>query len=89
MARVVHYDGFDAGPEVAAGRPALYRDPWYAWGQADVLTSMTEGTLQMADASVAKVYGTEFFLELYRLLGEIVVFTHAREVREYEVSEIR
>ncbi|MDP6978574.1 MAG: acyl-CoA dehydrogenase family protein [Myxococcota bacterium] len=39
------------------------------WKQA---WAMTEGNLQMADASVAKVYGTEFFLEHYRLLGEIV-----------------
>jgi alkylation response protein AidB-like acyl-CoA dehydrogenase len=39
------------------------------WKQA---WAMTEGTLQMADASVAKVYGTEFFIELYRLLLEIM-----------------
>ena len=39
------------------------------WKQA---WEMSRGHLQMADASVAKVYGTEFFLELYRLLGEIV-----------------
>lgn len=39
------------------------------WKQA---WAMDRGTLQMADASVAKVYGTEFFLEVYRLLMEIV-----------------
>jgi alkylation response protein AidB-like acyl-CoA dehydrogenase len=39
------------------------------WKQA---WAMTEGSLSMADASVAKVYGTEFFLEHYRLLGEIL-----------------
>lgn len=39
------------------------------WKQA---WAMTEGTLSMADASVAKVYGSEFFLELYRLLGEVL-----------------
>ncbi|MEM8500136.1 MAG: acyl-CoA dehydrogenase family protein [Pseudomonadota bacterium] len=39
------------------------------WKQA---WAMDKGTLQMADASVAKVYGTEFFLENYRLLMEIV-----------------
>jgi alkylation response protein AidB-like acyl-CoA dehydrogenase len=39
------------------------------WKQA---WAMAEGTLQMADASVAKVYGTEFFIELYRLLLEIM-----------------
>ncbi len=34
--------------------------------------AMTEGTLQMADASAAKVYGSEAFIEVFRLLGEIV-----------------
>jgi 3-oxocholest-4-en-26-oyl-CoA dehydrogenase alpha subunit len=34
--------------------------------------AMTEGALDMADASAAKVYGSEFFVEVYRLLGEIV-----------------
>ena len=38
------------------------------WKQA---WAMTENTLSMADASAAKVYGTEFFVELYRLLQEI------------------
>ena len=39
------------------------------WKQA---WQMAQGTLQMADASVAKVYGTEFFIELYRILGEVL-----------------
>ena len=34
--------------------------------------AMTAGTLDMADASAAKVYGSEFFIEVYRLLGEIL-----------------
>ncbi len=34
--------------------------------------AMTEGALGMAEASAAKVYGTEFFVELYRLLLEIM-----------------
>ena len=33
---------------------------------------MTEEKLKMEDASVAKVYGSEFFIEAYRLLMEIV-----------------
>lgn len=49
-----------------AGLEALklicYRQAW----------SMTVGELSMQDASAAKVYGTEFFVELYRLLGEIL-----------------
>ncbi|TNF36639.1 MAG: acyl-CoA dehydrogenase [Gammaproteobacteria bacterium] len=39
-----------------------YRQAW----------SMTVGELSMQDASAAKVYGTEFFVELYRLLGEVL-----------------
>jgi len=34
--------------------------------------AMTQGTLQMADASAAKVFGSEAFIELYRLMGEVV-----------------
>ena len=34
--------------------------------------AMTEGTLDMADASAAKVYGSENMIEVYRLLGEIL-----------------
>ena len=33
---------------------------------------MTTNKLDMADASVAKVYGSEFFIEAYRLLMEII-----------------
>jgi alkylation response protein AidB-like acyl-CoA dehydrogenase len=35
-------------------------------------SEMTRGNLPMEDASAAKVYGTEFFVELYRHLGEIL-----------------
>ncbi|MFP4317296.1 MAG: multicopper oxidase domain-containing protein [Desulfovibrionales bacterium] len=49
MARVVHYEGFTPDPETAAVRPQLYHDPWYFWGEADLLSSMTEGFLRMAD----------------------------------------
>ncbi len=43
MARVVHYEKFTLGPQLAAVRPNLYRDPWYFWGRADVLSNMTGG----------------------------------------------
>ena len=49
MARVVHYENYDPGPEVAAIRPNLYKDSWYFWGEADVLTNMTEGFLTTAN----------------------------------------
>ena len=39
------------------------------WKQA---WAMDQGALDMAHASVAKVYGTEFFVELYRLLLEVM-----------------
>ena len=51
---------------VRAGIEALklicYKQAW----------AMTEGQLDMADASVAKVYGSEFFIEVYRLLSEVL-----------------
>jgi alkylation response protein AidB-like acyl-CoA dehydrogenase len=51
---------------VRAGVEALklvcYKQAW----------AMTAGTLDMADASAAKVYGSEFFIEVYRLLGEVI-----------------
>jgi alkylation response protein AidB-like acyl-CoA dehydrogenase len=34
--------------------------------------AMTEGTLDMADASAAKVYGSDYFIEAYRALSEII-----------------
>jgi CopA family copper-resistance protein len=45
MARVVHYDNYDPGPEVAEIRSNIFKDTWYFWGEADVLTNMTEGFL--------------------------------------------
>jgi FtsP/CotA-like multicopper oxidase with cupredoxin domain len=49
MARVVHYDSFPLDPQLAAVRPKLYKDPWYFWGQADVLSNMTEGFLMLSN----------------------------------------
>jgi CopA family copper-resistance protein len=49
MARVVHYEGFTLDPQLAAIRPKLYKDSWYFWGQADVLSNMTEGFLMLSN----------------------------------------
>jgi hypothetical protein len=49
MARVVHYEGFALDPQLAAVRPKLYKDSWYFWGQADVLSNMTEGFLMLSN----------------------------------------
>ncbi len=43
MARVVHYEKFTLSPQLAEVRPNLYKDSWYFWGRADVLSNMTEG----------------------------------------------
>jgi len=52
--------------KVTAGTEALKLLCWkQAW-------AMSKGELNMADASVAKVYGSEFFIEAYRLLMEII-----------------
>lgn len=51
---------------VRAGVEALklvsYKQAW----------AMSAGELDMADASAAKVYGSEFFIEAYRLFGEVI-----------------
>jgi CopA family copper-resistance protein len=49
MARVVHYEGFTLDPQLALVRPNLYKDIWYFWGQADVLSNMTEGFLTLSN----------------------------------------
>ena len=49
MARVIHYDNYDPGPEVGIIRPNIYKDSWYFWGEADVLTNMTEGFLMFSN----------------------------------------
>lgn len=43
MARVIHYEYFLLPPELAPLRPRLYRDPWYFWGEADILSNMSTG----------------------------------------------
>lgn len=48
MAGVVHYEGFTLNPSLAALRPQMFRDSWYSWGQADVLSNMTQGTLTLS-----------------------------------------
>jgi len=49
MASVVHYEGFTVTPHLAAIRPELYKDLWYFWGQADVLSNMTKGFLTLSN----------------------------------------
>jgi alkylation response protein AidB-like acyl-CoA dehydrogenase len=41
----------------------------FNWQQA---WAMTNGTLDFAEASAVKVYGTEFYVECYRLLLEVL-----------------
>lgn len=49
MARVVHYEGYSIESGLASIRPMLYKDPWYFWGEADVLSNMTEGFLSLSN----------------------------------------
>jgi CopA family copper-resistance protein len=49
MARVVHYEGFEIDPALAALRHNLYMDPWFFRGEADVLSNMSEGFLMLSD----------------------------------------
>ena len=49
MARVIHYEGYQPDPEVAATRLNLFKESWYLGGEADVLSNMTEGALTLSD----------------------------------------
>ena len=49
MARVIEYEGFAVEPQLAALRPGLSHEAWYAWGQAEILSNMTEGYLRLAN----------------------------------------
>jgi CopA family copper-resistance protein len=51
MARVVHYEGFTPNPDTAAVQYKLYKDPWYFWGEADVISNMTSGLLTLSNSS--------------------------------------
>lgn len=53
MARLVHYQGFDPAPEVDEVRNKLYKDPFFFYGQADVLSSMTEGMLTFVNSRLS------------------------------------
>ena len=48
MARVLHYENFSIDPKVAALRPRLFKDVWYFWGEAEVLSNMTEGAVTVS-----------------------------------------
>lgn len=49
MAQVIHYEDFTLDPGLAGIRQNLYKDPWYIFGRADVLTNMTEGFLKLSN----------------------------------------
>jgi CopA family copper-resistance protein len=50
MARVIHYDNFVPPPEVVGIRSRLYLDHWYFWGEAAMVSNMTEGFLRTANS---------------------------------------
>lgn len=43
MARVLHYEGSKMDPDIASIRHNLFRDNWYAWADASLLSNMTDG----------------------------------------------
>ncbi|MEN8264254.1 MAG: multicopper oxidase domain-containing protein [Nitrospirota bacterium] len=49
MARIVHYEGTELDPQIAAIRPNLFKEHWYLWADASILTQMTEGQIVAAD----------------------------------------
>jgi hypothetical protein len=49
MARMIHYENFSINPQLETIRPNLYKDSWYFWGQADILSNMTKGFLTLSN----------------------------------------
>ena len=49
MARVLHYDGYQPDSEVVSIQSNLFKESWYFWGEADVISNMTEGVLTLSD----------------------------------------
>jgi hypothetical protein len=49
MARVIHYDGYQPDPGVADVQHKLFKESWHVLGEADLLSSMTEGALNLSN----------------------------------------
>ena len=49
MARLIHYENFEMPDSVVDFRPKLYKDSWYFWAKAEVLSNMTEGFVRAAN----------------------------------------
>ncbi|HSH12508.1 MAG TPA: multicopper oxidase domain-containing protein, partial [Desulfurivibrionaceae bacterium] len=52
MARLVHYQDFQPGPEVLAIRSRLYEEHWYSQAEGEVLSNMSEGMLALAKTRI-------------------------------------
>jgi CopA family copper-resistance protein len=83
MARVVHYDNYDPGPEVAAIRPNIYKDAWYFWGEADVLTNMTDGMLTTANIRNMLTFAWEVGWHEVEETEWEGIFTYSRYVNRF------
>jgi hypothetical protein len=49
MARKLHYQNFNPSNEVQKIQKNLFKDPWYVWGEAEILSNMTEGFFKFAN----------------------------------------
>jgi CopA family copper-resistance protein len=49
MERIVHYEGTEVDAATLAVRPRLYKDVWYAFGNANVLSNMSEGEITISN----------------------------------------
>ena len=59
MARLVHYQDFEAASDVTEVREQLYKDPLYFYGLADISSNMTEGSLTLANSRFSLEAGWE------------------------------
>jgi len=83
MARVVHYEGYTLNPQLSAIRPQLYKDSWYAWGQADMLNNMTEGFVTLANTRNILTANWEVGWEHVEETESEGIFTYDRYVNRF------
>lgn len=50
MTRMIHYENFVPSSDVTAIRHKFYKDPFYFYGRADVLSNMTEGAISLTNS---------------------------------------
>ncbi|WP_066855695.1 multicopper oxidase domain-containing protein [Halodesulfovibrio spirochaetisodalis] len=77
MARVVHYEGFQMDPALAAVRPNLYDEHWTAFGEANILSNTTEGFVQASSTR-------HIFMVTWEIGWQIIDYVESEFIGTYD-----